>query len=264
MAKLCNSDGYSKAALACVILAVLCFLQVETSLLAATVDKKRSIALPVKSLKRTDNGPSYIAELRVLNAKYMTLACSVCRSYANHVKKQLKESSKTKPVDMEVTVGWRMDERKKINYHTSDSHLLDIFDEQRVCKTYNTTENMDQCDKYGLCTPVPIKGQMKQTIINTCKTFVELEEDSLTKWIRSDYIHEPNDDFKYCKTLNACKGREPPIRRNVKKKKKASRKQKMNVKKKGKKRIRREKRKQKEKRKIEKRKLRSSYCCERL
>ena len=253
MAKLCNGDGYSKAALACVVLAVLCFLQVETSF-AATVDKKRSIALPVKSLKRTDNGPSYIAELRVLNAKYMTLACSVCRSYANHVKKQLKESSKTKPVDMEVTVGWRMDERKKINYHTSDSHLLDIFDEQRVCKTYNTTENMDQCDKYGLCTPVPIKGQMKQTIINTCKTFVELEEDSLTKWIRSDYIHEPNDDFKYCKTLKACKGREPPVRRNVKKKKKASRKQKMNVKKKGKKKRRREKKKQKEKRK-----LRSSF-----
>ena len=230
MAKLCNGGGYSKAALARVVLTVLCLLQVETSL-AARVDKKRSIALPVKSLKRTDNGPSYIAELRVLNAKYMTLACSVCRSYANHVKKQLKESSKTKPVDMEVTVGWRMDERKKINYHTSDSHLLDIFDEQRVCKTYNTTENMDQCDKYGLCTPVPIKGQMKQTIINTCKTFVELEEDSLTEWIRSDYIHEPNDDFKYCKTLNACKGREPPVRRNVENKKKSSRKQKKNVKK---------------------------------
>ena len=117
MAKLCNGGGYSKAALARVVLTVLCLLQVETSL-AARVDK-RSIALPVKSLKRTDNGPSYIAELRVLNAKYMTLACSVCRSYANHVKKQLKESSKTKPVDMEVTVGWRMDERKKINYHTS-------------------------------------------------------------------------------------------------------------------------------------------------
>ena len=231
MARLHDCDSYSKIALACAVLAVLILLHVETSL-AARVDKKRSIALPVKSLKRTDNGPSYIADLRVLNADYMTLACSVCRSYANHVKNQLKESSKTKPVDMEVTVGWRMDERKKINYHTSDSHLLDIFDGQRVCKTYNTTENMDQCDKYGLCTPVPIKGKMKQTIINTCKTFVELEEDSLTKWIRSDYIHEPNDDFKYCKTLNACKGREPPVRRNVKKKKKSSRKQKKNVKKK--------------------------------
>ena len=121
------------------------------------IDTKRSIALPVKSVKKTSNGPSYIADLRVLNAKEMTLACSVCRSYANHVKKQLKESSKSKPVDMEVTVGWRMDERKKINYHTSDSHLLDIFDNQQVCKTYKTTDTMDQCDKYGLCTPVPIK-----------------------------------------------------------------------------------------------------------
>ena len=74
-----------------------------------------------------------ITELRVLNAKYMTLAHSVYGSYANHVKKQLKESSKTKPVDMEVTVGWRMDERKKIEYHTSD-YLLDIFDEQKFAK----------------------------------------------------------------------------------------------------------------------------------
>ena len=196
------------------------------------IDKKRSIALPVKSVKMTDNGPSYIAELRVLNAKEMTLACSICRSYAKHVKKQLKESSKSQPIDMEVTVGWRMDERKKINYRTSDSHLLDIFDDQRVCKTYQPPATMDQCDKYGLCTPVPIQGKMNQTIVSTCKKFVELEEDSLTEWIRSDYIHEPNDAFKYCKKLNACKGREPPVRKNKKIKKSKASKKKKNVKKK--------------------------------
>ena len=78
---------------------------------------------------------------------------------------------------------------------------------------------MDQCDKYGLCTPVPIQGKMNETIMSRCKIFVEDYEDEITEYIRSDYIHEPNDDFKFCKTINACKGREPPIRKNVKKKK---------------------------------------------
>ena len=210
------------------------------------IDTKRSIALPVKAVKETSNGPSYIADLRVLNAKEMTLACSVCRSYVSHVKSQLKESSKNTPVDMEVTVGWRMDERKKINYHTSDSHLLDIFDQQQVCNTYKTSENMDQCDKYGLCTPVPIQGKMNETIMRRCKIFVEDYEDEITEYIRSDYIHEPNDDFKFCKTINACKGREPPIRKNVKKKKNKNSAEK---KKKKKKKKRKKKKKKKKKKK---------------
>ena len=32
---------------------------------------------------------------------------------------------------------------------------------------------MDQCDKYGLCTPVPIQGKMNETIMSRCKIFVE-------------------------------------------------------------------------------------------
>ena len=198
------------------LLAVLCFFGA-----CGKVDKKRSIALPVKGVKKKKEGPSYLTKLRVVNAKEYTLACTLCVDYATLVKDTLSKSKE----HYDTTVGWRMDDRKTVNYHTSDSHLLDIFDDQRVCNLYAPKKQTRQCSEKDsfLCMDVPTESEFwVGTLKKTCQVFMELEEDSLTSFVRSELVHQTNGAFEYCRSLNVCSGRPPPVvkKKKVKKKKK--------------------------------------------
>ena len=122
-----------------------------------------------------------------------------------------------------------MDDRKTVNYHTSDSHLLDIFDDQRVCNLYAPKKQTRQCSEKDsfLCMDVPTESEFwVGTLKKTCQVFMELEEDSLTSFVRSELVHQTNGAFEYCRSLNVCSGRPPPVVKKKKVKKKGKKKKK--------------------------------------
>lgn len=206
-------------ALRCCVLVLTLWVSFNDQVQAAKVDKKRSIALPVKAVKRDQQGPSYLTKLRSMNVKEFTLACSACRLFTALVKTRV-EVNKDKN-DYQTVDKWRMDERQKNNYYKSDSHLLDIFDDQVVCNSLVVPEKMQQChvDESVLCVDdVPTSSdRWIGRFQSACREFVEMEEETLTHhFIRSKFFDAPNGDFEFCKTLHACKGRAPPVKTSKK------------------------------------------------
>ena len=88
--------GFSPCLLFLSTLAIFCIL-----VQCGKVDKKRSIALPVKAVKKEKEGPSYLTKLRVVNALEYTLACTLCVDYTNLVKNTLSKSKE----NYKTTVG---------------------------------------------------------------------------------------------------------------------------------------------------------------
>ena len=178
------------------------------------VDKKRSIALPVKAKKKRTNVPEFLRSLTALrgNGGYaMHMACSVCQHIVTHFVDALHYAES---VDTgTITTGWRMDERKVVGLRGQDEKMMLVFDGLCDRESFRSMEQYAHCDeKTGkLCEDVPLTKRVADSVTRSCSDFREEFEEPLTRMARQYENHAKNDNnmpAEFCKQIRACTGEE--------------------------------------------------------
>ena len=93
------------------------------------IDRKRSIALPVKAKKTGSKVPEFLRTLTALRGNggnfAMHMACAVCHHLVSHFVGALHYAES---VDTSTTTtGWRMDERKVVGLRGQDEKMMLVF-----------------------------------------------------------------------------------------------------------------------------------------
>ena len=184
--------------------------------LKTRVDKKRSIALPVKAKRsRKSHVPKFL-RLTALHGDggdrhVMHMACAVCQHITTHFVGALHYAES---IDKEITTtGWRMDERKVVGMRGQDEKMMKVFDGLCHPESFKSMEEYHHCDeKTGkLCEPIPITERIAAQVKKSCVDFKDMFEEPLTLMARQYQAHTKRDDdipAEFCTQIRACTGEE--------------------------------------------------------
>ena len=177
------------------------------------IDKKRSIALPVKARAGGSAVPRYlrITSLSGDGGYAMHAGCAVCQHLVTHFVGTLHYAES---VDNSTsTTGWRMDERKVVGLRGQDEKMMAVFDGMCHPEAFNSMEQYAHCDeKTGtLCEDIPMTPRSAARVKKSCPEFREEFEEPLTLMTRQYEARTKNDDgmpAAFCKQIRACTGEE--------------------------------------------------------
>jgi hypothetical protein len=177
------------------------------------VDKKRSIALPVKARASGSAVPRYlrITSLSGDGGYAMHAGCAVCQHLVSHFVGTLHYAESVD--NTTSTTGWRMDERKVVGLRGQDEKMMAVFDGMCDPKAFNSMEQYAHCDeKTGtLCEDIPMTTSSAAQVKKSCNEFREEFEESLTLMARQYEARTKNDNgmpAEFCKQIQTCTGQE--------------------------------------------------------
>eukprot|EP00946_MAST-07B_sp_MAST-7B-sp1_P001652 g1652.t1 len=177
------------------------------------VDKKRSIALPVKARAPKSHVPAFlrISSLSGDGGYAMHASCAVCQHLVTHFVGALHYAESLD--NSTTTTGWRMDERKVVDFRGQDEKMMAVFDGLCHVDAFKSMEQYSHCDeKTGkLCEDVPMTQRSAAQVKKACHEFREEYEDSLTAMSRQYKEHTKKDSempAAFCKKIRACTGEE--------------------------------------------------------
>lgn len=168
------------------------------------MDKKRSIALPVKVKQATPGGgiPTFLKRLSFLKHPEFSLGCGACKHMVEHAVEYARVLDESQP---RAASGWRMDERKTVSARHQDAVMLVMF--EALCEEYKPPKMLQSCSIVdgNLCEEVgPLGKSVQDSIKRACVDFVEFFEDDLTTALRQHESYR-NLPLEFCREVKACK-----------------------------------------------------------